>query len=227
LKEWHPLSEEDNTGFTMAKKTNYFYVFIRNSILLISKVYFRVSHLHREYVPDKGAVLIAASHRSFLDPPMVGITCKRPVHYMARHDLFKVPIIGPAIKNLNAYPVKRGTVDRGALEKTWSLLEEGEAVLIFPEGTRSKDGELQKPFAGIGMLVHKAKIPVVPCYLAGTYETFSRKMKFPYPGKVIVMYGKPLDFSNYYTQPGSREIYEKIAEEIMAAIAEIKKNAAK
>ncbi len=207
----------------MSKKTNYFYLFIRNFLLVLGKIYFRVSSVNRNFIPDKGPILIAASHRSFLDPPMVGITCKRPVHYMARHDLFEVPVIGKAISNLNAFPVKRGAVDRGALEKTWKLLEEGEVVLIFPEGTRSKDGELQKPFAGVGMLIHKAKIPVVPCYLEGTYEHFSSKMKYPKPGKVRVIYGEPLDFSDYYSQPGTRDVYEKITEKIMEKIAQLKK----
>ena len=137
---------------------------------------------------------------------------------MARHDLFDVRILGPAIRRLHAYPVHKGEFDRNAIKLTLDILKNDKVVLIFPEGTRTQDGKLQPAFPGVGFIVHKAKVPVVPCYLEGSYESFPRHVKFPPPGRIKVRYGPVIDFSKFYSQPGDKEIYQKIANEIMEHI---------
>ena len=201
--------------------THWFYVFIRFLVWLIGKIYFRLSSSGQEFIPKEGAVILATSHRSFVDPPMVAGMCKRQIYFMARHDLFNIPILGPIIRRLHAYPVHRGEFDRHALKLTFDILKESKVVMIFPEGTRTKDGKLQPAFAGVGLIVHKAKVPVIPCYLEGSYETFPRQVKFPKPGKITVRYGPVINFSKYYSQSGSKEIYQSIATEIMADIAKL------
>jgi len=199
-------------------KSNPFYRFIRFALLVFAKIYFRVSYRNRDFIPGEGGVLIAASHRSFLDPPLVGITCERTLHFMARSDLFTVPFIGKILPKINTFPVKRGQFDKACFMYTLKLLAAGECVVIFPEGTRSPDGYLHAPFPGIGLLVHKAKVPVIPCYVEGSYEAFPRQVKYPKPAKVNLIYGQPLSFAHYYELPGCREIYEKIANEIIVEI---------
>ncbi len=201
--------------------TNMFYAFIRFLVWLIGKIYFRLSSSGQEYIPKQGAVILATSHRSFVDPPMVAGMCPRQIYFMARHDLFTIPIFGGLIRRLHAYPVHRGEFDRHAIKLTFDVLKEGQVVMIFPEGTRTKDGLLQPAFPGVGFIVHKAKVPVIPCYLEGSYETFPSHIKFPKPGKIIVRYGPVIEFSHYYAQPGNKEIYQSIASEIMFNISKL------
>ena len=201
--------------------TRWFYAFIRFLVWLIGKIYFRLSSSGQEYIPKEGAVILATSHRSFVDPPMVAGMCPRQIYFMARHDLFEISVFGEMIRRLHAYPVHRGEFDRHAIKLTFDILKDGQVVMIFPEGTRTPDGKLQPAFAGVGLIVHKAKVPVVPCYLEGSYESFPRHVKFPPPGKITVRYGPVIDFSHYYSQPGSKEIYQTIATEIMTHISQL------
>ena len=138
---------------------------------------------------------------------------------MARHDLFEIPFFGSLIRGLHAYPVHRGDFDRHAIKLTFDILKENQVVLIFPEGTRTKDGLLQPAFPGVGFIIHKAKVPVVPCYVQGSFENFPRYIRFPCPGKITVHFGPVIDFDNYYSQPGDKSIYQKIADEIMQHIS--------
>jgi 1-acyl-sn-glycerol-3-phosphate acyltransferase len=197
------------------------YFIVQSIVFIIGKLYFRLSARGREYIPKKGSAIVAISHRSFLDPPLVGGIVWRQMHFMARHDLFDVPFLGRLIANLKTFPVKRGAFDRSALKLTLDFLKLGEAVAIFPEGTRSPDGELQPPFAGVGMIVHHAQVPVIPAYAAGTYECYPRKAKYPHPGKVTIYFGPAVDLKALLEQPASKEVYQQIAEKIMQDIAKL------
>ncbi len=149
-----------------------------------------------EHFPKTGGVLVCANHIDALDPPVVGITAPRPVHFMAKEELFNVPVLKPLLPKLNAFPVKRGLSDREALRKALSLLKGGDVMGIFPEGTRSKDGELGKGFSGAGFFALKGEADVVPCAIIGPYKAFKR---------LKVVYGEPIHMQPYRDQKMSAD----------------------
>lgn len=160
-----------------------------------------------ENLPSAGGVLVVSNHTSYWDPVVVGCALKRPVHFMAKADLFKIPLLGPIIRALGAFPVQRGSADRQAIRRALELLEEGKVVGIFPEGTRSKTGMLLDPHRGAAMLALRAKVPVLPVALLNTRGVV---------GRVRVRIGKPLYFEG---RGGSgRQDYQAVSREIMGEI---------
>ena len=128
----------------------------------IFKNFFKCQIVGVENIPSTKGVIIAANHISLWDPPLIGTFLPRKINFMAKEELFDIPIIGYIIKRLNAFPVKRGTADRVAIKKAISLLKSGECLGLFPEGTRSKDGKLGEAEAGMALIAIKADVPVVP-----------------------------------------------------------------
>lgn len=199
--------------------------FIGHSLFkFIFKVFFRLQAVGTENIPQDGPALVCANHQSFIDPPLIGASIKRPINYMARHDLFTVPVLGWLIARVKAFPVKRsGVGDPGAFKNIQRLMENKEIVLLFPEGTRSRDGYLQKPLPGAGLIVYQAKdIPVIPCYVDGSREALPRGSKFLHYHPLKVIFGKPIDFSAYYQKERSKDLYREMSTRIMQEIASLK-----
>lgn len=163
-----------------------FYNFARSVVNGIFRPLFRVKGIGQENIPKEGGVLLCSNHIHNFDPILVGINIERQIHFMAKKELFDVPIIGKIVSNLGAFPVKRGMGDREALRNGLKVLKEGKIMGLFPEGTRSKTGELRKPLAGAGFFALRTDAAVVPCAIVGSYKPFSR---------MTVIYGKPLDMS--------------------------------
>lgn len=163
-----------------------------------------------ENIPRDGGVIIAPNHVSFNDPPLVGSSMERPLHFMAKQELFNVPILGSLIRRTNAFPVRRGRQDVGAFRQAVKLLKGGEAVLIFPEGGRSRDGNFRPARAGIGMIACIAQSPVVPVRVVNSGRL--RRM-----GKIRVIFGKPL----FPPKKHSRETYEAFARQILDEIKKL------
>jgi len=155
--------------------------------------YVRVRYFN---VPDetvmRRGLLIVSNHQSFLDPVLVGSALPAPASYLARRDLFRIPVLGQVIYALNSYPVTRGAVDSAALRNILRLLRSGETVLMFPEGTRSYDGALGLFKPGAAAIAIRCGVPVLPACVEGAYECWPRTQKLPRPGRVAVAYGKPL-----------------------------------
>jgi 1-acyl-sn-glycerol-3-phosphate acyltransferase len=197
------------------------------SFRLLFATYFRWRHFNAERVPLSGPVILASNHASFLDPPLVGAPVHRGIHFLARDTLFRLPIVKQLLHSWNAVPVDREGGGAAGLRKILDVLQSGHAVIIFPEGTRSRDGRLQKARSGIGLIVMKSRAPVVPVRVFGTYEAFGRQARFPHPKPVAVKYGKPLGFELLHEEAERcskarlKVIYEQVAEEIMAAIARL------
>jgi 1-acyl-sn-glycerol-3-phosphate acyltransferase len=147
---------------------------------------FRV--IGKENLPSEGGVLLCTNHIHNFDPIVVGITSPRPIHFMAKEELFTVPILGKIMPLINAFPVKRGLSDRGALRKGLGILKEGNVLGLFPEGTRSKTGELGEGLAGAGFFALRSNAHIVPCAIIGPYKPFKR---------LKVVYGKPIDIEEY------------------------------
>lgn len=169
----------------------------------------RIKVIGKENFPKQGGVLLCTNHIDNLDPPVVGVTCPRPVHFMAKEELFKAPLLGFILPRVNAFPVKRGMSDRKAFRTALSILKEGNVVGLFPEGTRSPDGELQKGLAGAGFFALKGEAVVMPCAIIGPYKPF-RRLK--------VVYGKPIDMTKYREERASTE---EVTEVIMAEIGKL------
>lgn len=167
-------------------------------------------------VPLKGGFILACNHLSYLDPPAVGCRIPRNLHYFARDSLFFGPL-GLLITKLNSIPVNRDQLDLGTLRKVLSVLKGGEPVLVFPEGTRSPDGTLQKSQKGLGLLVHKSGVPVLPARLHGSFEILGKGKLFPRIGKKLYLnIGSPILSEELSFDSNDR--YQKISDLVMHAI---------
>ena len=175
-----------------------------------------------EHIPRNGGVLLLANHACYLDPFIIGTVATREIYAMARHDIFQIPILNKILAAFNAYPVKRGTADRGALRDTIDLLQSGEAVLIFPGGTRTIDGALQKVHRGVSFIVHNANVPTIPVFLKGAEQLMPRDSKYIRPTKLSVTFGEPIDFTKLPDTEDKRELYQGIGDLIMEAISELR-----
>ncbi|HEX7618905.1 MAG TPA: lysophospholipid acyltransferase family protein [Verrucomicrobiae bacterium] len=190
-------------------------------------VYFRWRVFNAERVPQTGAVILASNHASFLDPPLVGSGLNRGINYLARESLFRFPGIGALLRSWNAVPVDRDGGGAAGLRAILDRLLAGGGIVLFPEGTRTRDGKLQPARSGIGLIVVKSQAPVVPVRTFGTFEAYGRNYKFPRPRRVAVKYGEPMRFENLRAEAKEcskarlKEIYQQIADEIMAAIAKL------
>ncbi len=172
------------------------YTFAKSLVWNVLNPLYRFEVKGLEHFPKTGGVLICANHIDALDPPVVGITAPRDVNFMAKEELFNMLVFKGLLPKLRAFPVKRGMSDREALRKAISLLKNGEVMGLFPEGTRSKTGELGKGFSGAGFFALKGEAVVVPCAIIGPYKLFKR---------VQVVYGTPIDMEPFRERRASAE----------------------
>jgi 1-acyl-sn-glycerol-3-phosphate acyltransferase len=190
--------------------------------------YFHSRFIGAEHVPKKGGVILAANHASYLDPPIVGSGLDRDINYLARQSLFRFPLIGRLLVSWNSVPVDRDGGGARGLKNILDRLLGGAGIILFPEGTRSRDGKLQPAQAGIGLVVAKTDAPVVPVRVFGSYEAWGRNQKFPRPKRITVRYGEPMRFEKLRAEAKEcskerlKAIYQQIADELMAAIAALK-----
>lgn len=164
----------------------------------------------QENVPLTGGVIIAPNHRTNADPPMIGGAMKRPLHFMAKEELFKVPVLGFLISQTNAFPVSRGTGDVGAFKAALKLLENGESLLMFPEGTRAKDVDFRPAKQGVGMVACWAQVPVVPVRIF-------HPVKLSSFGKLRIKFGKPM----MPPKDSKKENYRIFSDAVMEEIKKI------
>jgi len=183
--------------------------------------------LNAERVPRQGPVILAANHASFLDPPLIGASLPREIHYLARETLFRSPAIAAFIKACNAVPVDREGVSPAGLKAILERLNAGAGIVLFPEGTRTADGRLQTARPGVGLVVIRSVAPVVPVRLFGTFEAMGRQRAFPRPYAITLKYGLPIGFEAQRAEAQTcdrqrlKAIYQEVATAIMAAIASL------
>jgi 1-acyl-sn-glycerol-3-phosphate acyltransferase len=189
--------------------------------------YFRWSVHNPERVPLEGPVILASNHASFLDPPLVGAGIRRGINYLARESLFRFPGIGWLLRKWNSVPVDREGGGAAGLRAILDRLLDGGAIVLFPEGTRTRDGKLQPARSGIGLTVIKSDATVVPVRVFGTYEAYGRHIKIPRPHRIAVKYGRPMDFTalrkeaKKCTKARLKQIYAEVANQIMETIAKL------
>src|SRR3990172_6874052 len=194
------------------------YTLLRALAAGILKCWCRLRVEGQERVPSIGPVLLAANHTSLLDPPAVGAATHRRLFYMAKAELFRIPLFGALIRAVNARPVRREGSDPAALRLAVGLLREGKALLVFPEGTRGGEGLLGPAKAGLGMLALLSEAPVIPTFIEGTGRALPRGRMFPRPARVRVVFGPPLQFKRRKTRE-DKAAYQAVSDEIMNAIA--------
>ncbi len=193
--------------------------------------YFQWDAYNPENVPLTGPVILAPNHASYMDPPLVGSGVHRQISFLAKDTIFKVPILASILRSWEVVPVDRdGGTGRG-LKQILQRLEQGKAIILFPEGTRSRHGDLNPARSGIGLTVMKSGAPVVPVRVFRTHVAFGPHHILPRPRRVAVKYGKPMNFAQLRAEAETcskqriKEIYQEIADEIMAEIAKLEPRA--
>ncbi|RFU68512.1 1-acyl-sn-glycerol-3-phosphate acyltransferase [Peribacillus saganii] len=173
-----------------------FYTFAKGLVKIGLAPLYRIEVIGSEKFPQEGGVLLCANHIDNMDPLVAGIMTPRDVHFMAKEEIFRVPVLKNILPKVNAFPVKRGMSDREALRKGLAVLKEGNVLGLFPEGTRSKTGELGEGLAGAGFFALRTSARIVPCGIIGPYKMF---------GKIKVVFGEPIDFTEIRSQKKSAE----------------------
>ncbi|MBV6714617.1 lysophospholipid acyltransferase family protein [Paenibacillus chitinolyticus] len=193
-----------------------FYHFARGVCNVVYSLLFRIRVIGKDNIPEHGGVLLCSNHISNFDPPLVGIRLKRKVHFMAKAELFQIPVLGLIISKIGAFPVKRGGVSKETIKGTLNLLRDGNVLGIFPEGSRKNPGVGKK---GAAMFALKSGAAVVPTAIIGDYKVF---------GRMTVIYGEPLDLTPF-SEAGSadlEQVTEYIMQEIQTLIREHRKEVA-
>lgn len=187
----------------------------------LAKVFFSYKVIHPERMIEEGPLILAVNHSSYFDPPLAGVASKRAVYYLARKDLLKWPLLGPLFPQMNVIPVDRGGNDMSALREVIKKVREGNGIVLFPEGTRSKDGNLQPGKAGIGLIIAKTKAPILPMRIFGAYEAFPKGTKGVKFTKIRVVIGEPLHLTPEELKSSSRDSYQQISDRVMEAISKL------
>ncbi len=179
--------------------------------LFCSKIFFPIFSHGLENLPQQGAYILASNHVSNLDPVILRLSTKHKLNFLAKEALFTNKIFGALLMCLGAFPIRRDSADVGALKEAIRRLKKGHPLLIFPEGTRKVESKENHP--GIGFIVAKSGVPVIPAYIIGSDQVLAPGQKIPLRRKVSVFYGKPISFHN----PGSyQEMTNQIVNDIYA-----------
>jgi 1-acyl-sn-glycerol-3-phosphate acyltransferase len=186
---------------------------------IVGRLFFRFRVIHRERMIQSGPAIIAMNHQSYLDPPLAGTACDRPIYFLARRTLLNVPLLGWLLPKLNVIPVDQESVDRSAIKTLIRVLKAGNAALVFPEGSRTLDGNLQPAEPGLGLLIAKTLAPVVPMRIFGAHRALPRgggRLRFV---PITVVVGEPIVFTSADLGPPGKMLYPRLSQRVMDAIA--------
>lgn len=206
------------------REYNFVYWLAKTVVRTVFILFSRTRIVNERNVPSEGGLLLVCNHISHLDPPMVGSTCKRMVYFLAKRELFKGFIVGWFMRNSGQVPVHRGK-GKDAVEAAVNLLNKGKCICIFPEGTRSRTGEMMRPHTGIVVIASQVNVPIVPMLVEGTFEMMPPKAKFPKLwSKVRITYGEPFYLTDEDKDLTSKEKMRETADMIMSKIKALKDN---
>ncbi len=186
----------------------------------VSKVLFGLRVEGREHIPCSGAAIIAANHVSFLDPVLVAIAAGRPIHFMAKEELFRFRPFGWLLQQYRVFPVSRRRTDLQAMKRALSLLEQGEIIVIFPEGTRGDGVQLGAAKPGIGLIASRSGAPVIPAFHRGAEKALPRGARLPRPHRITVKFGAPFRFTEVQREKGEEQIVA-FSQTVMSRIADL------
>ncbi len=186
---------------------------------LLGRLFFRLRILHRDRMIESGPVILAMNHQSYLDPPIAGIATKRAIFFLARRTLLEAPVLRWLLPKLNVIPVDQEGNDRSALKALIRVLKAGEGTLVFPEGSRSRDGNLQSALPGVGLVIAKTLAPVVPMRIFGANEALPRDGARLHLRPITVVIGQPIFFTKEDLNATGKELYQRLSQRVMDAIA--------
>lgn len=188
---------------------------------VVARVCFRYRTVGAERVPRRGGVLLAANHESYLDIPLLGCGVRRRLYFMGRRSLFPNPVIGWICRHLGWIPIRQDRLDREGFGEAIERIKAGKAVVIYPEGGRSRDGRLLLAKPGVGVIVAKTGCPVIPVHIEGTFEALPTGARFIRCRPVTVTFGEAMDFTEDLKNLEGKAAYQHVASAVMARIAEL------
>jgi 1-acyl-sn-glycerol-3-phosphate acyltransferase len=188
-------------------------------IKLILRIFWRFRRIGTEHIPRSGGVIIASNHAAYVDPPFLGAVTPRELFYLAKAELFSNALFGWLIGKYNAIPVTRGAFDRKAISRAVELLQEGKALLLFPEGTRNREDQFLEPKLGVGKIALEAGVPIVPAYVHNSGRLLSSFLKRK---RLIIGFDDPIDRDFLAKLPEGKEGYKSIGQEIMRKIGTLR-----
>ena len=189
--------------------------FVRYVTMGVYKLFYNFHIEGMENIPQDRALVMASNHRSYADPVILTMPMKRPVTYMAKEELFKNKLFGWFITKLGAFPVKRGTGDMQVIEDSVAILNSGRNLVIFPEGTRSKDGKVGKGKTGVALIAAKSGADVLPCGIIFEGE------KLHFRSKLTLRFGKVIPAEEIAVEDASPKSLKEVKKRIMSAITEL------
>ena len=197
------------------------YTFHKNLARVLAKTCFAFKTVHRERIIEEGGCILAMNHQSYLDPPLAGISCHREIHYLARKTLLDWPVMGRIFPKLNVIPVDQERADMSALKAVIRLVKAGNCTVVFPEGSRTEDGEFLPALPGLGLIIAKTRCPVVPMRIFGAREAFPRGGRPHLLKPITLVVGEPIRFTDADLTGEGRALYQRLSEQVMARIASI------
>jgi len=203
-------------------RPNLWYRAMRRLFQVTMCALWKVRVFDRRHEPASGGVLYIANHQSFLDPMLSSMALRRPMNYMARDSLFGFPVFRGVIRSLNAFPVRRNTADTGALKEAMRRLRAGGQVVIFAEGTRTRDGRIGPLLPGVALLIQRAADWTVPVLIDGAFECWPRWRPSPMPGSVVVRYAEPISRAQA-AEMDSPELLERIRAILIEMQADVRR----
>lgn len=170
-----------------------FYGFARGLIEVVSRILWRARVLHRDRLPVSGPYVLAPSHRSVLDTPFMGLVTRRRIRFMGKAELWRRPLAARFLSALGGFPVERGTADRSALRRAIAVLEGGEPLVVFPEGTRRHGERIEDLHDGVAYVAARCRVPILPVGIGGSEEILARGRSLPRLKRVVLVVGEPID----------------------------------
>ena len=186
---------------------------------VIGRLFFRLRIIHQERMIQAGPAILAMNHQSYLDPPFAGTACNRAIYFLARRTLMDVPVLGWLLPNLNVIPVNQEGIDRSALKALIRVLKSGNAALVFPEGARTLDGDLQPAQPGLGLVIAKTLAPVVPMRISGAHEALPRGGVGLHFVRITIVIGEPIFFTAADLESPGKDLYGRLSQRVMDGIA--------
>ncbi len=179
---------------------------------------------NRHFEPTSGPVVYICNHQSFFDPPLMGMALRRPMNFMARDTLFRMPGFGRLISSVNAFPVRRGTGDMAAMKEGMRRVKGGGQLVVFAEGTRTQDGRIGPFLPGVALMAQRTRAVTVPVLIDGAYECWPRTQRLPSPGRIIVQYGRPIPPEESRAMKAAPFV-NRVRDELIAIQADVRRRA--
>ena len=201
---------------------NFYYWLGYHFSRLAGRLFFRLRVSHRERMIQSGPAILAMNHQSYLDPLLAGTTSDRAIYFLARRTLLDAPALGWLLPKLNVIPVNQEGVDRSAIKAVIRILNASHAVLIFPEGSRTLDGNLQPAEPGLGLMIAKTLAPVVPMRIFGAHEALPRGGGGLHFVPITIVIGEPISFTAADLGLPGKNLYQQLSQRVMDAIASLR-----